>query len=686
MTEDAISRVGQQIGNYHLVKLLGQGAFADVYLGKHILLKTQVAIKLMRVRLTKEPLEAFLNEAQTVARLRHPHIVRVFEGNVEDGVPYLVMDYFPRGTLREHYPSGTQLSPTQVAPFIEQLAAALSYAHQQRLIHRDVKPENILVDEDGQLLLSDFGLVLSVHSSTSETPKGMAGTVPYMAPEQLQGHPRFASDQYALGIIAYEWLTGERPFKGSFVEIASQHMLVPPVPPRQKVPTLPEAVEQVVLKALAKEPTQRFANTVEFAQALKQACTDLSSLPTSQLAPLEHPSPQPPMQQAHLRGTTPSTLQVGPTVPPAVSEDVQHSNTSPLSNPISPIIPPTTSSNTTQSDVLPPPNPNTSRDSSSQMPVIAPQGPLSVSELGIISSAASWPSPSATPSTLPSAPIMPQKLPPARRRNRLIFLATTCALTFLLLCTVGWEALASSGLVHIPGLYTPPTPTGQALSTTPNTNRDATKVASTKTHTLPSSTRKVTATKTKSSTVQATGKGTISATSATGTITIHLPPIIGNCNMPAGTIFTTSSNTSLQASTNAPVTLIADADTSFGVTVSPGGVAGNVSAYAVWYATVTNASGTHTVNGVNNQAFTGGQDTQSYTAVQQSDIDNAASQLTPSTTQAATDDLHAQANSNEQLVETPQCTSTKSSDHAAGDQASTVTVTVQTTCTGTLST
>ncbi len=686
MTEDAISRVGQQIGNYHLVKLLGQGAFADVYLGEHILLKTQVAIKLMRVRLTKGPLEAFLNEAQTVARLRHPHIVRVFEGNVEDGVPYLVMDYFPGGTLREHYSPGTQLPPTQVALFIEQVAAALSYAHQQKLIHRDVKPENILVDEDGQLLLSDFGLVLSVHSSTSETPKGMAGTVPYMAPEQLQGHPRFASDQYALGIIAYEWLTGERPFKGSFVEIASQHMLVPPVSPRQKVPTLPEAVEQVVLKALAKEPAQRFASTVEFAQALKQACTDLSSLPTGQLAPLDHPSPQAPTPQTHSTGATLPTSQISPTIPPTMSGNGRHSDASPLTNPISPTIPPATSSNTAQSDALSLLNPNTSRDSSSQIPAIALQRSLSSSEPGIIFPSAPSSSSSATPPTPPATPITPQKPPPVWRKNRLIFLATISTLIFLLLCTAGWEAFAS-GLVPIPRLYTPPTPTGPTVSTTPNANnRDATRVALTKTHILPPSTRQVTATEKKPSTVQATGRGTNPATSATGTITIHLPPIIGNCNMPAGTTFTSSYNRSLQAITNVPVILIADADTPFSVTVSSGGVVGNVSANTVWDAIVTNESGTHPINGVNNQAFTGGQDAQSYTAVQQSDIDNASSQLTASTTQAAIEDLHAQANPNEHLVGTPQCTSTTTPDHAAGEQASIVKVTVQTTCRGTLST
>jgi serine/threonine protein kinase len=271
MTDESIGRVGQQIGNYCLVQLLGQGAFADVYLGEHTLTKVQMAIKLIRVRPTR-PLKYFLREAKMVTRLRHPHIVRVFEGNVEDGIPYLVMDYLPGGTLRERHPRGTQLPPKQVALYIEQVADALSYVHQQKLIHRDVKPENFLVDADEQILLSDFGLALIVQSFSSQTGERLAGTGPYMAPEQIQSRPCYASDQYALGIVAYEWLTGEQPFKGPLVQIAIQHMFDSPPPLREKVPALPKEVEQVVLKALAKEPSQRFATVKAFARALEASC------------------------------------------------------------------------------------------------------------------------------------------------------------------------------------------------------------------------------------------------------------------------------------------------------------------------------------------------------------------------------------------------------------------------------
>src|SRR5262249_600835 len=147
---------------------------------------------------------------------------------------FLVMNYAGKGSLRQRYPPGTRLSPAQVLPYVQQAAAALRYAHQQRIIHRDVKPENMLLDDQSQLLLSDFGLALIYQSIGPQTSREMAGTVTYMAPEQLQGHAQFASDQYGLGIVTYEWICGERPFDGSFAEIASQHMLVPPPPLREK--------------------------------------------------------------------------------------------------------------------------------------------------------------------------------------------------------------------------------------------------------------------------------------------------------------------------------------------------------------------------------------------------------------------------------------------------------------------
>jgi WD40 repeat protein len=266
-----LDRVNQQLGNYRLTRLLGQGGFADVYLGEHVYLNTLAAIKVLQVRLTDDDKRSFLDEARTIARLKHPNIVRIMEYDLADNIPFLIMDYAPNGTLRQRHPRGSVLSPAAIVPYVKQVAAALQYAHDQKLIHRDVKPENMLLGYRDTVLLSDFGLAIIVQSSRDRL-QTVAGTVTYMAPEQLQGKPCPASDQYALGAVIYEWLSGERIFQGSFLEVASQHVLVPPPSLRQKVPAISPAVELVVQKALAKSPEQRFASVVEFANAFEQVC------------------------------------------------------------------------------------------------------------------------------------------------------------------------------------------------------------------------------------------------------------------------------------------------------------------------------------------------------------------------------------------------------------------------------
>src|SRR6266566_3239243 len=134
------NRVGQQLGKYRLVRLLGQGSFADVYLGEHLYLQTHAAVKVLRTQLAKEDAESFLNEAQTIARLVHPHIIRIFDFDVQEGTPFLVMDYAPNGTLRQPHPRHNPIPPNTVVYYVKQIADALQYAHEQRLIHRDVKP------------------------------------------------------------------------------------------------------------------------------------------------------------------------------------------------------------------------------------------------------------------------------------------------------------------------------------------------------------------------------------------------------------------------------------------------------------------------------------------------------------------------------------------------------------------
>src|SRR6266700_3886121 len=263
-------RQGQQLDNYRLIRLLGQGASGEVYLAEHIRLKTQVAVKVLLTQLSSDELHAFLNEAR-VFRLKHPNIVQVLDFGVEARTPFLVMAYAPNGTLRQHHPKGTRVPLPTIVSYVKQVASALQYAHDERLVHRDVKPENMLIGVQNQVLLSDFGIATIAHGTASQSVEAMAGTIPYMAPEQIQAHPRPASDQYSLGVVVYEWLCGDRPFHGTLTEVVVKHATVPPPSLQEKVPTISPDVEQVVTTALAKDPKQRFGSVLAFATALEQA-------------------------------------------------------------------------------------------------------------------------------------------------------------------------------------------------------------------------------------------------------------------------------------------------------------------------------------------------------------------------------------------------------------------------------
>ena len=265
-------RVGQQFGNYQLIRLLGEGGFAQVYLGEHIHLGTQVAIKVLSLHLSSKDIEQFQNEARIIAHFEHPHIVRVFDFGVKDNTPFFVMSYAPGGILRQRHPKGARVPLLTVISYINQIAPALQYAHFRKYVHRDIKPENILIGLNNKLMLSDFGISIAAHQPHSLTPQAIMGTPYYMSPEQSQGQALPASDQYSLGVMVYEWLSGKRPFNGSSsVEIMLKHLSTPPPSLRDAVPSLSLAIEQVVLKAIAKNPTQRFASVSAFGKALEQA-------------------------------------------------------------------------------------------------------------------------------------------------------------------------------------------------------------------------------------------------------------------------------------------------------------------------------------------------------------------------------------------------------------------------------
>ena len=282
-----VDRVGQQFGNYRLQRLLGQGGFAQVYLAEHSYLQTEAAIKILHMRLAHTELKDFLQEARTIAHLAHPHIIQVLDFGLEGSIPYLVMQYAPHGTLRQRHPTGTPVSLPAILRYIQDIASALQHAHDHHLVHRDVKPENILLGKQDELLLSDFGVAVVTHGSGQALHQESGGTVAYMAPEQINGLTSPASDQYALGIVVYEWLCGTRPFQGSLEEIVQQQLYTPPTDLRKQLPTITPVIEQAVLRALAKDPAQRFPCIADFAAALlsesSEALTLSPSTPTSSM-------------------------------------------------------------------------------------------------------------------------------------------------------------------------------------------------------------------------------------------------------------------------------------------------------------------------------------------------------------------------------------------------------------------
>lgn len=271
-------RIGQRFGSFELIQFLGRGGFAEVYLGQNMRLHNQkAAVKILEKERVLQNSEAFEKEAGIIATLSHPHIVKMYDYNLYSNVtmiltlvPYIIMEYAPKGSLRKKHPRNVPLPLPTIASYTRQIASALHFAHNSGVMHLDVKPENILINNRDELLLSDFGLATLL--SEKDKQADVQGTVSYMSPEQLNGKPDFASDQYALGIMVYEWIGGSVPFTGrSITEVIEKHMKAPPPSLCAQVPTLPPAVEAVVMKALSKAIPDRFVSVNDFAQALEQA-------------------------------------------------------------------------------------------------------------------------------------------------------------------------------------------------------------------------------------------------------------------------------------------------------------------------------------------------------------------------------------------------------------------------------
>jgi len=269
-----MERVGQQLGNYRLIRLLGKGAFADVYLGEHLYLHTSVAIKILRTRVDESTLSNFITEARLASHLVHPHIIRVLDFGLQVDVPFLVMDYAPFGNLRQLHPRSAVVPLPTVVSYVKALASGLQYAHEQHLIHRDLKPENVLLGSNHEILLSDFGLALLTSEADFTLINERFGTLAFMAPEVILGQPCPSSDQYALAVMVYEWLSGQPPFGVPADKLADAHLYDVPPSLCARHPALPLSVEQVIFTAMSKEPALRFPDVITFARALEETVQD----------------------------------------------------------------------------------------------------------------------------------------------------------------------------------------------------------------------------------------------------------------------------------------------------------------------------------------------------------------------------------------------------------------------------
>jgi hypothetical protein len=277
---------------YELGRVLGRGGMAQVFEARDRLLDRRVAVKVLDSRLAgdTEFVARFQREARSVAKLNHPNVVAVYDTGVEDGTHFLVMEYVEGRTLADHLREGP-LAPERAVQVGREVLVALGAAHQRGLIHRDVKPANVMVTPEGRAKVMDFGIARPVEDNTRLTSgTSVVGTPTYMAPEQVEARPLDGrTDLYAVGAVLYECVVGSPPFDGSTaLTVAAQHVRDAPVPPRRRRPGVPAGLEAVIMRALQKDPARRWPTAAAFRRALDQ------SLSPAGAAALTAPGPLPP--------------------------------------------------------------------------------------------------------------------------------------------------------------------------------------------------------------------------------------------------------------------------------------------------------------------------------------------------------------------------------------------------------
>src|SRR4051794_38350238 len=259
---------------YSIINRIGSGGMADVYCAQDLQLGRKVALKLLYRRFAEDEefVERFRREASAAAGLQHPNIVSVYDRGEWDGTYYIAMEFLDGQTLKQLVRGHGPMPPELAIDTAIQVLRAARSAHQRGVVHRDIKPHNVILDEEGRAKVTDFGIARAGASDMTETGSIM-GTAQYLSPEQAQGQPVSPrSDLYSIGVMLYELLTGRVPFDAeSPVTIALKHISERPVPPREVNPAVPPALDAVVMRALEKEPARRFADADEFIAALAAA-------------------------------------------------------------------------------------------------------------------------------------------------------------------------------------------------------------------------------------------------------------------------------------------------------------------------------------------------------------------------------------------------------------------------------
>ncbi|MFL0363017.1 Stk1 family PASTA domain-containing Ser/Thr kinase [Pseudobacillus sp. 179-B 2D1 NHS] len=268
--------IGKRLGGrYKIIKMIGGGGMANVYLAQDMILEREVALKVLRLDFVNEEefIRRFQREAQSATSLVHPNIVNIYDVGEEEGINYIVMEYVDGMTLKQYIQQYSPIPVEKTIDIMKQLASAIAFAHHNSIIHRDIKPHNILMDQEGNVKITDFGIAMALSATSITQTNAVLGSVHYISPEQARGGMATKkSDIYALGIVMFELLTGQLPFSGeSAVSIALKHLQAETPSVKRWNPDIPQSVENIVLKATAKDPFHRYSSLEEMEQDLSTA-------------------------------------------------------------------------------------------------------------------------------------------------------------------------------------------------------------------------------------------------------------------------------------------------------------------------------------------------------------------------------------------------------------------------------